>query len=77
MIRERERLNSKRHAELQMTYLIAGLAAGALVFVLLAVFAGAGFVGNGLIWVLGMAACGAIGALVAGAVFDSRFYTNK
>jgi len=77
MIRERERLSPKRHAELQMSYLIAGLAAGALVFVLLATFAGAGFYGNGLIWILGMAACGAIGSLVAGAVFDSRFYTRK
>lgn len=77
MIRERERLSPKRHAELQMNYLIAGSAAGALVFVLLATFAGAGFYGNGLIWILGMAACGAIGALVAGAVFDSRFYTRK
>jgi len=77
MIQERERLSPKRHAELQMNYLIAGLAAGALVFVLLAAFAGAGFYGNGLIWILGMTACGVIGALIAGAVFDSRFYTSK
>jgi amino acid transporter len=77
MIRERERLSRKKYAELQMSYLIAGSAAGALVFVLLATFAGAGFYGNGLIWILGMIACGVIGALIAGGVFDSRFYTRK
>jgi hypothetical protein len=72
----RKRLSPVRHTELEMHYQWGGFFAGLGAFFFGSLLMGYSLYGAGFLWWVGEIACGLVGLMIGGAMFDSRFFTD-